>query len=328
MEKYIKQLLSDDSRAIIPQFGCVMALREDDKVQLSFNPYLNFDDGKLTAAIMAGEGISEEDAQRRVSDIVDSYNNDLSDGKAVTLAGIGTFSRDSMGRTDFTQVDDIDDAEAQSTEEATAEAIVAEQAATASTEPEPLPEPEPQPEPESTTPGADLSSPTPDNNDESRGGKKPLIVLLIILLLLLIAGVVLYFHKDNAFYKYFFAEKQSVETPAPAPEPKPEPADTVKQVPAPAPEPPKTTKTDPLVAKPLTKRYNVIVGSYRDEQTAIKRVEELGSKGFDGAFVGIRKDHFVAVIADFSNITEAEKMQEQIVEGQYHIESWITNSGE
>ena len=57
-------------------------------------------------------------------------------------------------------------------------------------------------------------------------------------------------------------------------------------------------------------------------------MEDLKGKGFSEAFVGIRKDHFVAVLADFGSISEAERVQEQIVDGPYHIESWITNSGE
>lgn len=338
MERYIKQLLAEDSRVIIPQFGCINSLEEDGRTLLSFNPYLNYDDGKLTSAVMAGEGLSEDDAKRRISDIVDAFNNDLNDGKSVTINGIGTFCRETDGRTDLMPNDEVSLAASDTDSSFAAPAPEPEPVAEPAPEPEQsiaTPEPEATTEPEATAepeqqeePQTSVApEPTISDYYQEEKSKKPLIVALVILLLLLIAGLIIYFHKDNPVYKYFFGEKQPVEVTVP--EPEPAPADTVKDEPAPAVVPPvKEEKAGPLVAKPLTKRYNVIVGSYRDEQVAIKRVEELNAKGFDRAFVGIRKNHFVAVIADFANITEAENMQEQIVEGQYHIESWITNSGE
>lgn len=320
MDRYIKQLLSADSRVIIPQFGSLQALMED-KVSISFNPYLNFDDGKLAAAVAQAEGVDEDEARKRVSVAVDGYNNTLQDGGTVVLRGIGSFRRDEDGRVEFTQADDADEG-------------VADEAGVVSHAGEPFGEP---PFADDADADADDPAPGPDEAEggdapaakEEQGGKKSrkgLWVVLVVLLLLLLSWLLLFVvFKDNAAYRYFYgpAEDEVVQ-PAPAPPAPVATQDTIAEpaAPAPAPEP------KPTVARPLKKRYNIIVGSYKDEQEAIRRVDDLRAKGFNDAFVGIRKNHFVAVLADFSSISEAERAQERAVDGPHHIESWITNSGE
>lgn len=314
MDKYIKQLLSDDSRVIIPNFGCIQASRDESQL-LIFNRYLNFDDGKLVNAIMADKDISEDDAKSLIASSVNDYNNALQNGQTVTINGVCTFYRDENGNIDILHPGDTvptPEPEPQAT-------------------PEPEPEPTPAPEPEPTTntnPSPAPTTRTIPSYLQKDNSHKPLIVTLIILLLLLIIWLLLFvFFKNNPVYKLFFPP-QKVEAPAPAPAPVP--ADTIK-VEVPTPEPPKVEEPEPeptTTAQPLKKRYNIIVGSYRDEPAATKRVEDLHAKGFTDAFVATRRGHFVAVLAEFNSIAEAESMQEQAVESQYHIESWITNSGE
>ncbi len=317
MDRYIKQLLSAESRVIIPQFGSLQALVED-KVSISFNPYLNFDDGKLAAALAQAEGVDEDEARKRVSAAVDGYNNTLQDGGTVVLRGIGSFRRDEDGRVEFTQADDGDDG-------------AADGAGVTPRPGEPFGEP-----PFADEAGGDepVSSPeegeggdAPAAEAEGRGKKsrKGLWVVLVLLLLLLLSWLLLFVvFKDNAAYRYFYGPAEEVVQPAPAPPAPVAVQDTVVEPAAPAPAP----ETKPAVARPLKKRYNIIVGSYKDEQEAIRRVDDLRAKGFGDAFVGIRKNHFVAVLADFSSISEAERAQERAVDGPHHIESWITNSGE
>lgn len=318
MDRYIKQLLSAESRVIIPQFGSLQALVED-KVSISFNPYLNFDDGKLAAALAQAEGVDEDEARKRVSAAVDGYNNTLQDGGTVVLRGIGSFRRDEDGRVEFTQADDGDDG-------------AADEGGVTPRPGEPFGEP-----PFADEAGDDVPVSSPEEGEggdapaaeaEGRGKKsrKGLWVVLVVLLLLLLSWLLLFVvFKDNAAYRYFYgpAEDEVVQ-PAPAPPAPVAKQDTIVEpaAPAPAPEP------QPAVARQLKKRYNIIVGSYKDEQEAIRRVDDLRAKGFGDAFVGIRKNHFVAVLADFSSISEAERAQERAVDGPHHIESWITNSGE
>ncbi len=319
MDRYIKQLLSADSRVIIPQFGSLQALMED-KVSISFNPYLNFDDGKLAAAVAKAEGVDEDEARKRVSVAVDGYNNTLQDGGTVVLRGIGSFRRDEDGRVEFTQADDD------------GVAGVADEAATPPRRSEPFGEPpfadesdagEPGPGPDE---GEGGDAPAAEAGGRGKKSRRGLWAVLVILLLLLLSWLLLFVvFKDNAAYRYFYGPAEDeVVRPAPAPPAPVAEQDTIAEpvAPAPAPEP------EHSVARPLKKRYNIIVGSYKDEQEAVRRVDDLRAKGFADAFVGIRKNHFVAVLADFSSISEAERAQERAVDGPHHIESWITNSGE
>lgn len=332
MERYIKALLAANGRAIIPQFGCLLKPSEE-PTTLTFNPWLNFDDGKLASVISQAERESEEEARRDISRAVDSYNNTLMDGNTVTLEGIGSFKKDEEGRVEFTLSQDYRPEEGEiSLGLGMGEAIdFAEPTRTEPEEKEVVKEEEVENNNEEEL----TDTPTPTYAEEEKS-RKPLIIIIILLLLLLIIGLLLFvFFKDNAAYRFVskYFTKPAVEqvvapvdTVAASPDTlaievtEPKPAEQKAQA--------KPEKPAPTVARALDKRYNVVVGSYKEEAVAIKRVEELRGKGFGDAFVGIRKDYFVAVIKDFTSITQAEAYQEEIVDGPYHIESWITNSGE
>lgn len=326
MDKYIKAVLAADGKVIIPRFGCIIEPSEEPGT-LSFNPYLNFDDGKLAAAVSAGESIDTQAATDNIAATVDGYNNSLSDGEVVSISGIGSFKKGEDGRVEFTQSADFVHGDGDislgmgiRTDGDKAVKVEA--------------------EPEASTLAADEENGTETGNDtptesgdeyqptEEKKKKWPLVLLIIVLLLVIIWLLLFVFFKDNAVYRYFRGG-----TPAPTEQTVAAPADTVTvkkdTVAAPAPAVKKQpAKKAPTEARPLERRYNVIVGSYRDEAVAIKRVRELQAKGYPDAFVGIKKDHYVAVIKDFTNLTQAEAYQEKIVDGPDHIESWITNSGE
>lgn len=345
MDKYIKAVLAADGKVIIPRFGCIIEPSEEPGT-LSFNPYLNFEDGKLAAAVCAGEDIDSDSAARKIADAVDSYNNTLSDGGTVSIAGIGSFSKDADGRVEFTQADDFVHGDGDISLGMGIK-TVADDTYTPATEPatEQTPEPEPEPQP-SANADADNEPAQPavsyriedeqkKETEASTGEEKkrrwPLVLLVIVLLIIIIWLLLFVFFKDNAVYSYY----QSIMAPAPVEQvAPPAPADTtalqkdtVEAQPAPEAKKAKPRK-EPTEARTLEHRYNVIVGSYKEEATAIKRVADLQAKGYTDAFVGIKKEYFVAVIKDFSNLTQAEAFQEKIVDGPDHIESWITNSGE
>lgn len=325
MDKYIKAVLAADGKVIIPRFGCIIEPSEEPGT-LSFNPYLNFDDGKLAAAVGAGEGIDTQAAADKIAATVDVYNNSLSDGEAVSIGGLGSFKKGDDGRVEFTQSPDFvhgdgdislgmgirADGDMAVKVETGADAHDSDEAKEAEADS-----------------GAAAESGESYQPTEERKRKWPLVLLIIILLLIIIWLLLFVFFKDNAVYRYFCGG-----TPAPTEQTAAAPADTttVKKDTVAAPAPPavkkQPAKKAPTEARALERRYNVIVGSYRDEAVAIKRVRELQAKGYTDAFVGIKKDHYVAVIKDFTSLTQAEAYQEKIVDGADHIESWITNSGE
>ena len=297
MDKYIQQLIQNNSRVNIPGFGALMTAGEGGG--LMFNQYLNFDDGLISGAIASAEGISEEEAKNRVSQYVENLKGVLASKSEVSINGIGTF------RKDGDVIEFIADSNAvnQDGERAPIEVI----------------------EPRATDDNANTADNTTSTSsyyydEEEEKRKRTIIyVLLVVLLFLILAWVCLFvINKDNCVYRLFFgAETEQVEI-VPEPEPEPEPVVT-----EPEPEP-VVESTSP------EKRYNIIVGSYNDESSAQARVARLKEKGFNDAFVlpmqikGVQK--YLAVIDSSNSLVEAERRQEEIVDN-YHIESWMTNSG-
>lgn len=331
MDKYIKAVLAADGKVIIPRFGCIIEPSEEPGT-LSFNPYLNFDDGKLAAAVSAGENIDNEAATSRVASAVDVYNNSLQDGNEVSISGIGSFRKGEDGRIEFTQSADFVHGDG---DISLGMGIRIDAPAAAPAEPESETDGPEKEEPKDDAPqeaaAPAYEEPTyeePANEEKKR--KWPLVLLIIILLLIIIWLLLFVFFKDNAVYRLFCGKATPAQTEQVAPAPADSTAakkDTIEATPAPAAKKQPARKA-PTEARALDHRYNVIVGSYKEEATAIKRVKELQAKGYSAAFVGIKKEHFVAVIKDFASLSEAEAYQEKIVDGPDHIESWITNSGE
>ncbi len=351
MEKYIKSILVSGQRAIINNFGTIEVMKEENgKYSFSFNPYLRYDDGKIKSLMAEDKGISQDEASLALDRLVDSYNNALQDGEKVVLKGVGTFFKDEDGRVafepdpNFPNSDDDDTSSSSSSsddnnsEAATAAATTTAVATAAQDsdddskldivedekeeQKEDTKDEEQKDSEETSSSESTSSEQTKTYKEEKSSSKKWLVILLILVLILLI--VIILFRSCGS----------KEEEQAPAPAQTEAPADTVVTEPEPAPvqEAPKLEpakeKPSPTVARPLEKRYNIIVGSYKNESDAIRRVEDLQKKGFADSFVGMRKNYFVAVIGAFSSISQAEAMQEEIVDGQYHIESWITNSGE
>lgn len=330
MDKYIKAVLAADNRVIIPRFGCVEESKEEPG-KLAFNAYLNYEDGKLAAAVSAGENINTQQAIEKIAEIVDKYNNRLSDGETVSIAGIGSFKSDD-GVVSFNQAEDYKSGDG---DISLGMGLGLASDAATTVEEQKQAEEQNQAE-EQSSEANDDKAPEDEGSHEYEGAAEkkrwPLAVLVIVLLLIIMWLLLFVFFKDNAVYRFFHG------TPKPATEQvaAPAPADTtaakkdtvVMEETKPAKKVKEKEKPAPTVARALESRYNVIVGSYKEEATAIKRVENLHAKGYTDAFVGIRKDYFVAVIKDFTDITQAEAYQEKIVDGPDHIESWITNSGE
>ncbi len=108
--KYIKQLLEEGKRIILPGFGN-LEIKETSGggpatggridppgLFIRFDAGYSKDDGLLAAAYAAGENIIEEKAQQRVLELVDSIKFALDKGEPFALSETGTFSRDDDGK--------------------------------------------------------------------------------------------------------------------------------------------------------------------------------------------------------------------------------------
>ena len=111
--KYIRNLLEDRTRVILPGFGnLVVVLSEGTKagpgnrieppgLRVKFDSGLSKDDGLLAETMAAGEVLELEEAQQRVLELVDNIKFSLDKGEDFLLPETGTFSRDAGGKVHF-----------------------------------------------------------------------------------------------------------------------------------------------------------------------------------------------------------------------------------
>lgn len=312
MDKYIQQLLTDNTRVIVPGFGAF--IRPQGEGELMFNQFLSFDDGMLSNKIKDAEGIALEEATQKINSYVAQINEQLNEGKNVSIEGVGSFKKDG------------DQIQFTSDSNAAASNVVA--AAPAAPAAAPAPE-TPKAAPVKETPRSATSSVMRDKYGDDSNNKKTWLYIIAIIILFLIGVAICLFvvNKDNFIYNYFYGSNEHVDTELideQVEEEEESDVPVVETTPAPAP-------TPAASSQPFEKRYNIIVGSYNDEASAKARVEKLQAKGFNEAFVIQRaiqgRQKYLAVIESHESLPTAERRQEEIVDN-YRIESWITNAGE
>lgn len=295
MDQYLQQLLSQQPRVIIPNLGAFISSPEGG---MMFNQYLNFDDNALTAYVAQNENISEDEARQRIADYSNQLKQRLDSGEKINIQGVGTLSKDG-------EIYNFEsDANAAETQSAQPTATIDLSEATKA--------------PTETSSIANNNTFVYEEDHSSRN-----IIIIILIALLFIIGVILclfVINKDNCVYNFFFGEKEAIEqVEVAAP-------DTTQNI---APDTTTVVETPKEVAPQIEreKRYNIIVGTYKNEKVAQKRVEQLKAKGFENAIVGTFRGDYVAIIDSYDRLPDAEARQEFIVD-TYRIESYITNSGE
>ena len=314
MDKYIQQLLTDNTRVIVPGFGAF--IRPQGEGELMFNQFLSFDDGMLSNKVKDAEGISSEEATQKINSYVAQVNEQLNEGKNVSIEGVGSFKKEG----DQIQFTSESNAAASNVVAATPVATPAPEAPKAA--------PATTPAKETPRTSATTSSVMRDKYGDDDNKKTWIYIIAIVILFLLGVGICLFVvNKDNFVYNYFYGSNENVDTEIideTIEEEEESDVPAVEVAPAPAPAP-------AAKSQPFEKRYNIIVGSYNDEASAKARVEKLQAKGFSEAFVIQRaiqgRQKYLAVIESHESLPTAERRQEEIVDN-YRIESWITNAGE
>ena len=111
--KYIRMLLEERKRVILPGFGNLQVVVPEGTQPLSGNRFdppgrtvrfdagFSKDDGLLADTFAAGESLDGEEATQRVLELVDSIKFALDKGETYTLPETGTFSRDADGKVHF-----------------------------------------------------------------------------------------------------------------------------------------------------------------------------------------------------------------------------------
>ena len=111
--KYIKRLLEDRTRVILPGFGNLQVIASDVKnagsgnridppgIKVKFDTGYSKDDGILAESVAAGEVMEREEAQQQVLELVDAIKFALDKGETYVIPETGTFSRDEDGKAHF-----------------------------------------------------------------------------------------------------------------------------------------------------------------------------------------------------------------------------------
>jgi hypothetical protein len=102
MENILINLLEANNRVIVPELGAFI-LRQKDPRELAFNDLLAFNDGMLSDHLEKTEGLSSEEAEKRIKEFVADTKNNLSKGKNVKLEGLGILSMDAAGKILFSE---------------------------------------------------------------------------------------------------------------------------------------------------------------------------------------------------------------------------------
>jgi cell division protein FtsN/nucleoid DNA-binding protein len=111
--KYIKSLLEDRTRVILPGFGNLAVILTEGKKAgtekrldppgkaVKFDADYSKDDGLLAEAMATGEVLEQEEANQRVLELVDAIKFSLDKGEDFVIPETGTFTRDADGKVYF-----------------------------------------------------------------------------------------------------------------------------------------------------------------------------------------------------------------------------------
>lgn len=106
MEKYIIELISENNRVIIPNFGAFIVSKEHGTSVL-FNNFLSFNDGLLVNYIAEQKGMDTIAATEKVFEYADSLKKQLEEAGVYTFNKLGTFTKDDNGILRFQQADNV-----------------------------------------------------------------------------------------------------------------------------------------------------------------------------------------------------------------------------
>ena len=106
INEYIKELISNNSRVIIPDFGAFMIQNSDNGKIISFNDFLKFNDGVLVNKIIVNEHIDATQSKEQIKKYVKEIEAVLKNGDKFLIDGVGYLSKGSNGDIVFEQSDD------------------------------------------------------------------------------------------------------------------------------------------------------------------------------------------------------------------------------
>ncbi|GEM_PF-420540 len=104
--KELTELIRQNTRIILPEFGAFLVKDNGEKEfnpnNVSFSPFLRYNDGMLEVFIAKSKAISKEEASKDVRDFVETIKNELLEKGEFPIEGLGLLKRDQRGSLSFT----------------------------------------------------------------------------------------------------------------------------------------------------------------------------------------------------------------------------------
>lgn len=337
ISKYIKELIPENSRIIVPDFGAFMVQNTPNGKVISFNDFLKFNDSLLLNKIIVNEKMDATQGKEAIKAYVKEIETAFKAGEKFAVEGVGYLSKDAQNNIVFTQDENAKSQKTSAPKGATAKKDTAksapkveekkETATLINVEAKPAPSEvkpsEPEKKPVVSAPASGSSSkPTASNAyvkpQAPKNGKmeiktknKTLNIVIIVVAALLILGFLVWLAIDLNWFGCF----------KPAQQPKEEvvavdtmpaidsvaAADTVEAESLPEP----TIISEP--ANPNAKHCYLIAGSFQVESNAVRFQQEMIDKGYQAEIVTRNNGfHYVSLkvfntrveaIAEWRNMT-------------------------
>lgn len=103
ISKYIKELIPDNSRIIIPDFGAFMIQNTPTGQVISFNDFLKFNDSILLNKIIVSEKIDSNQGKEAIKAYIKEIEAAFKAGEKFAIEGVGYLSKDTQNNIIFTQ---------------------------------------------------------------------------------------------------------------------------------------------------------------------------------------------------------------------------------
>lgn len=97
MEKYINQILENNNRVIVPDFGAFI-VKQRKPLTIVFNEFLQYNDGMLVDTVSKSEDLDREQAKEKIDEFVKSIVAKLDGGEKYPLEKLGVLIKNTAGK--------------------------------------------------------------------------------------------------------------------------------------------------------------------------------------------------------------------------------------
>ena len=315
ISKYIKDLIPNNSRIIIPDFGAFMIQDTPTGKLISFNDFLKFNDSVLLNRIITVEKVDAAKGKEEIKAYIAEIEAAFKAGESFAVEGVGYLSKDSQNNINFEQDENAKDkgkakaaAKPKAEEvnpaaapaaEPKAEAPKAEAPKAPAAEPKPQPAAAPKPQPEAAPKSTYTNNSYTNKNMEIKTKDKTLTTVLIIVAAAVIIGVLIWLAID---FNWFGPFKTAKEAPAPVEvvvDTTPAVDTTVYEEPEPEP----VIIEEPV--DPSSMHYHIIAGSFQVESNAIRFQEDMRSRGYSAVILTRGTGYHYVSVKAFDSRSEA-----------------------